>query len=130
MRKFIALLPLTLLALSACSPHTTGATEVGVKFNKVTHSTEIAQPGATYFFAPFINDWTTFDTSTQNLVMSAKGAEGDRKEKDDLRFKTRDGNDSETDVTVRWRIDPTRAASIWETVASTTEMLKERVVRP
>jgi len=130
MRKFTALLPLALFALSACSPHTTGATEVGVKFNKVTHSTEIAQPGATYFFAPFINDWTTFDTSTQNLVMSAKGGEGDRKEKDDLRFKTRDGNDIETDVTVRWRIDPSRAASIWETVAPTTEMLKERVVRP
>ena len=130
MRKLIALIPFTLLALTACTPHATGATEVGVKFNKVTHSTEIADPGATYFFAPFINDWTTYDTSTQNLVMSAKGTEGDRKEKDDLRFKTRDGNDIETDVTVRWRIDPTRAAFLWENVAPTTEALKERVVRP
>ena len=58
---------------------------------------------------PIINDWATYDTSTQNLVMSAKAVEGDRKEKDDLRFKTRDGNDIETDVTVRWRIDPTQA---------------------
>jgi regulator of protease activity HflC (stomatin/prohibitin superfamily) len=118
------------VSLTACSPHTTGATQVGVRFNKITRGTEIAPPGATYFFAPFVNDWTTFDTSTQNMVMSAKVAEGDRKEKDDLRFKTRDGNDIETDVVVRWRIDPTRAADIWKLVAPTTDALKERVVRP
>ena len=129
MKRLICLAAIT-YALTACSPHTTGATQVGVRFNKITRNTEIAAPGATYFFAPFVNDWTTFDTSTQNLVMSAKNAEGDRKEKDDLRFKTRDGNDIETDVTVRWRIDPARAADIWKLVAPTTEVLKERVVRP
>ena len=124
-------LALSLLALAAaCTPHTTGATQVGVRFNKITHATEIAEPGATYFFAPIINDWATFDTSTQNLVMSAKAVEGDRKEKDDLRFKTRDGNDIETDVTVRWRIDPSRAAHIWQSVAPDTASLKERIVRP
>ncbi|MEA2571314.1 MAG: hypothetical protein QOI24_3315 [Acidobacteriota bacterium] len=130
MKTTIALLAFSLLTLSACTPHTTQATEVGVRFNKITGSTEIADPGATYFFAPIINDWATFDTSTQSLVMSAKVEAGDRKEKDDLRFKTRDGNDIETDVTVRWRIDPTRAASVWKLVAPTTEALKERVVRP
>jgi regulator of protease activity HflC (stomatin/prohibitin superfamily) len=130
MKTTIALLALTLVALTACTPHTTQATQVGVRFNKITGSTEIADPGATYFFAPFVNDWATFDTSTQSLVMSAKAEGGDRKEKDDLRFKTRDGNDIETDVTVRWRIDPTRAASVWQHVAPDTESLKERVVRP
>ena len=130
MKTTIALLALSLLTFSACTPHTTQATEVGVRFNKITGSTEIADPGATYFFAPIVNDWATFDTSTQNLVMSAKVEGGDRREKDDLRFKTRDGNDIETDVTVRWRIDPTRAASVWKLVAPNTESLKERVVRP
>ena len=128
MKTLIALLAAALLA--SCTPHTTGATQVGVRFNKITRSTEIAEPGATYFFAPLMNDWTTFDTSTQNLVMSAKAEEGDRKTKDDLRFKTRDGNDIETDVTVRWRIDPSHAADIWRSVAPTTEALKERLVRP
>jgi len=124
-------LALSLLALAAaCTPHTTGATQVGVRFSKITRGTEIAPPGATYFFAPFVNDWTTFDTSTQNLIMSAKVAEGDRKEKDDLFFKPRTAYDIETDVTVRWRIDPTRAADIWKQVAPTTEALKDRVVRP
>jgi hypothetical protein len=102
---------------------------VGVRFNKLTRNTEIAPPGATYFFAPVLNDWATFDTSTQVLVMSRAGGQGDRREKDDLRFKTRDGNDIETDVTVRWRIDPARAAAVWQTVAPTTEALKERLVR-
>lgn len=128
--KTLLTLFVLLLLLSGCTPHTTQATEVGVRFNKITRSTEITEAGATYFFAPIINDWTTFDTSTQNLIMSAKAEAGDRKEKDDLRFKTRDGNDIETDVTVRWRIDPSRAAAIWRSDAPTTLALKERVVRP
>jgi regulator of protease activity HflC (stomatin/prohibitin superfamily) len=119
----------TLIA-GACTPHTTGATEVGVRFNKLTSTTEVAQPGATYFFTPVVNDWTVFDVSTQSLIMSAKASAGDRREKDDLRFKTRDGNDIETDVTVRWRIDPSKAAFVWEHVAPSTDDLKERLVRP
>ncbi|HEV3484811.1 MAG TPA: SPFH domain-containing protein [Vicinamibacterales bacterium] len=126
----IALTAAALALLSACTPHTTAATEVGIRFNKITRATEIAQPGATYFFLPIVNDWTKFDVSTQNLVMSAKVAEGERREKDDLRFKTRDGNDIETDVTVRWRIDPTKAAEIWKHVAPSTTTLRQRLVRP
>lgn len=130
MRKILtALLAVSLLAVTACTPHTTEATEVGVRFNKLTRSTTIADPGATYFFVPIINDWATYDTSTQSLIMSAKVTAGDRKEKDDLRFKTRDGNDIETDVTVRWRIDPSRAAYIWQVVAPTTGSLEETLVR-
>ena len=116
--------------LFACTPHTTGATEVGVRLNKITRAKEVAEPGATYFFAPIINDWATFDTSTQSLIMTAKATEGDRGEKDDLRFKTRDGNDIETDVTIRWRIDPAKAAYIWQVVAPSTRGIKERVGRP
>ena len=131
MKKLLMLLlSLALPAMTACTPHTTAATEVGVRFNKITRTTEVSSPGATYFFAPFINDWTVFDVSTQNLVMSAKAAGGDRQVKDDLRFKTRDGNDIETDVTVRWRIDPASATKIWQLAAPSTEALKERLVRP
>jgi len=129
-KTLIALSAAAIATLAACTPHTTAATEVGVQFNKITRSTEVAQPGATYFFAPIINIWTVFDVSTQNLVMSRKAEGGDRLEKDDLRFKTRDGNDIETDVTIRWRIDPSQAAKIWEQSAPSTRTLKERVVRP
>src|SRR3954465_632403 len=129
MKPLIALVAVLPFA-AACTPHTTQATEVGGRFNKVPQTTETSDPGATYFFMPIMNDWATYDTSTQSLVMSAKAADGDRKAKDDLRFKTRDGNDIETDVTVRWRIDPSRADYIWRTVAPTTVALKERLVRP
>jgi regulator of protease activity HflC (stomatin/prohibitin superfamily) len=117
-------------ALAACTPHTTGATEVGVQFNKITRNTEVAQPGATYFFMPILNDWTKYDVSTQNLVMAAKVKQGGRRDKDDLVFKTRDGNDIETDVTVRWRIDPSKSAEIWKTVARSREDIEEKLVRP
>jgi regulator of protease activity HflC (stomatin/prohibitin superfamily) len=126
-KLLLALLLFPLLA--ACTPHTTGATEVGVQFNKITRSTEVAPPGATYFFMPIVNDWTKYDVSTQNLIMAAK-VPGARREKDDLVFKTRDGNDIETDVTVRWRIDPSRSAQIWQTVGRSSGDIKEKLLRP
>ena len=127
-RTVIALAAASLLCATACTPHNTGATEVGVRFNKITRSTEVASPGATYFFVPIVNDWTKFDVSTQSLVMSAQVTRG--KQKDDLRFKTRDGNDIETDVTVRWRIDPSKAVRIWELAAPSTQFVEARLVRP
>ena len=131
-KLMIPLLALTLaaLALAGCTPHTTQATEVGVKFNKLTRSFELKEPGATHFFMPLINDWQTFDISLRSLIMTAKAQQGDRQGKDDLRFKTRDGNDIETDVTVRWRIDQTRVAYVWKYVAPGSDTVQERLVRP
>jgi regulator of protease activity HflC (stomatin/prohibitin superfamily) len=127
-RTLIAIAAASILCAAACTPHNTEATEVGVRFNKITRTTEVAPPGATYFFTPIVNDWTKFDVSTQSLVMTAQVTRG--KQKDDLRFKTRDGNDIETDVTVRWRIDPTKAVRIWELAAPSTELIEARLVRP
>ncbi|MDP9195131.1 MAG: SPFH domain-containing protein [Acidobacteriota bacterium] len=130
-RTLIALAAASLLlTTAACTPHATGATEVGIRFNKITRATEVAPPGATYFFTPIVNDWTKFDVSTQSLVMSAQATSKHRGQKDDLRFKTRDGNDIETDVTVRWRIDPSKAVRIWELAAPSTQLLEDRLVRP
>ena len=72
-----ALCSLSLLA-GACTPHRTGVTEVGVKFNKVTKSLDTYPPGATYFFMPILNDWKTYDVRQRNLVMTAQASEGDR----------------------------------------------------
>lgn len=115
---------------TGCTPHRTGATEVGIRFNKLTGATEQMGPGAVYFFVPGLNDWKTYDVSTQNLVMTREVQSGDRQGKDDLRFKTRDGNDIETDIVIRWRIEPARATRLWRQVAPSTEALKERLVRP
>jgi regulator of protease activity HflC (stomatin/prohibitin superfamily) len=129
MKRTLILLA-TIVTMTSCMPHHTGATQVGVRFNKATGSVERADPGATYFFAPFVNDWKTFDVSTQNLVMTAETTAGDRSTKDDLRFKTRDGNDIETDVTIRWRIDPSKVEFLWKQVGPSTIEVKERLVRP
>ena len=126
----LALAALLPLALSGCLPSKTEATEVGVRFNKLTGSYSEYPPGATYFFFPVVGDWQVFDISLRNLAMTSDSKSGDRTGKDDLRFKTRDGNDIETDVTVRWRIDPTKAAHIWKFVATSTEDVEERLVRP
>ena len=128
LRSLALLLPLA--GLTGCVPHTTAATEIGVKFNKITSSYEVKEPGATHFFLPILNDWKTYDISLRNLVMTADAASGNREGKDDLRFKTRDGNDIETDVTIRWRIDPTKVSQIWKTVAPNTDTVEERLVRP
>jgi regulator of protease activity HflC (stomatin/prohibitin superfamily) len=132
MRPFTLLGCSLLLAagLAGCTPHHTEATEVGVKFNKLTSKFEVKDAGATYFFPPIINDWKTYDVSLRNLTMTTAASTGSRREKDDLRFKTRDGNDIETDVTVRWRVDPTRVAFLWKFVAPSTEGVEERLVRP
>jgi regulator of protease activity HflC (stomatin/prohibitin superfamily) len=131
MTRFL-ILTFSLLALwlAGCTPHQTEATEVGVKFNKLTRSYEMKEAGATHFFLPVLNDWKTFDTSFRNLVMTADVQAGGRQGKDDLRFKTRDGNDIETDVTVRWRIDPAKVDYVWKYVAPSTELVEERLVRP
>jgi hypothetical protein len=131
-RALPALPALLALALqtTACTPHHTGPTEVGVAFNKVTRSLDLKSPGATYFFMPFVNAWNTYDISQRSLIMSADTSAGDRREKDDLRFKTRDGNDIDTDITVRWRIDPTQVGLIWQKVAPSSDEVEQRLVRP
>jgi regulator of protease activity HflC (stomatin/prohibitin superfamily) len=130
-QTFLATLVLLLaVSLTGCTPHTTEATEVGVKFNKLTGSYEIMEAGANYFFMPVVNDWKKYDISQRNLVMTADVQSGDRQGKDDLRFKTRDGNDIDTDVTIRWRIDPRKVKHLWKEVAPSTEEVENRLVRP
>jgi regulator of protease activity HflC (stomatin/prohibitin superfamily) len=117
-------------ALGGCTPHTTEATEVGVKYNKLTGAKEVMAPGANYFFLPLVNDWKKYDVSLRNLTMTAAVNAGDRQGKDDLRFKTRDGNDIDVDVTIRWRVDPTRVGYLWQKVAPSTDDVQDRLVRP
>jgi len=56
--------------------------------------------------------------------------EGDRAERDDVEFKTHDGNDIAVDVTVAWRIDTAKAPWILEHVGGSTAEVKENLVRP
>jgi len=86
-------------------------------------------PGSTYIFLPFVNDWHTFDTKLQNLEMTIHSSRGDRKSRDDLLFKTIDGNDIGLDVIIAYRIDPSQAPYILQYVAKDNRTLREKVVR-
>ena len=120
--------------LTGC--YSTGPTEVGVRttkfaiFGKAGVKEEYYAPGATYVFLPFMTDWHKFDIKLQNLEMIADPRRGDRRYKDDLRFKTKDGNDVRVNVTVAWRIDPKKAPYLLKFVGLSTPQVKERLVRP
>lgn len=124
-----------LFAFSGCVPHTTGETEVGVRtikfalWGKKGVEDMVYAPGSTYFFLPFINDWNTFDTKLQNLEMTYVRTRGDRKARDDLLFKTIDGNDISLDVIIAYRINPQQAPFILQFVAENNDMLRQKIVR-
>ncbi|MBN1551164.1 prohibitin family protein [bacterium] len=122
-----------ILMLSGCMVVSTGPTEVGVRTKKIGPNKGIEQtiysPGATYFFLPFINDWHTFDTKLVNVEMTFNTNQGDRKRRDDLLFKTIDGNDISLDVIISYRLDPMKAPYILEYVARDNDQLKDSVIR-
>jgi regulator of protease activity HflC (stomatin/prohibitin superfamily) len=123
------------LVLGGCAMKSTGETEVGVRTKKFALFGEkgvedrVYPQGATYFFFPFINDWHTFDTKLQNLEMTADTNRGDRRSRDDLLFKTIDGNDISLDVIVAYRIDPEKAPYILQYVATNDRQLREKIMR-
>lgn len=125
---------LTLLA-SGCMPYSTGATEIGVRtvkwspFGGKGVQKEPYAPGSTYFFAPFITDWHTFDTRVQKLVMAADPDSSNFGSQDDLKFKTIDGNDISLDVIISYRINPEEAVHILQRVGTTDDQVRDNIVR-
>src|SRR6185369_4110802 len=135
MRTITIVVVLAALAVFSFWPHTTGPTEVGVRTVKWSPITpkgvidEVYAPGATYFFPAVLSDWHTFDTKLQNIEMTFDPTRGDRQHRDDLLFKTVDGNDISLDVIVSYRIDPTKAPIIVQYVATSDFELRDKVVR-
>jgi len=131
----IALIIILFCMVNGCIPHTTGETEVGVRTKKIAFWGEKGveekayEPGSTYFFLPFINGWNTFDTKLQNLEFTFDVNRGDRSSRDDLLFKSIDGNDISLDMIIAYRIDPNKAHIILQNVARNDGELKEKIVR-
>ncbi|MBI3757778.1 MAG: prohibitin family protein [Deltaproteobacteria bacterium] len=135
MKILSTIIVIILLGAFLFSPHTTGPTEVGVRtikwslFGKKGVENYVYQPGGVYFFPAVINDWHVFDTKLQNVEMTHDPKRGDRQMRDDLLFKTIDGNDISLDVIIAYRIDPEKAPLILQHVASSDFELKDNVVR-
>ena len=124
---------LLVLTLTGCGA--TSSTEVGVRtrlvwFFEKRGTQEVYAPGGVYFFLPLINTWNTLPISQQNLFMTVSPTEGDRLGRDDITFKTKDGNNVYIDVNVMWRIDPKRADYLVSNVGQSALEIKERLVRP
>lgn len=123
------------VSFSGCIPHKTGTTDVGIRVKKINFTgkkgveEKTYSPGAVYFFLPFINDWYTLDTRLFNLEMTINPYRGDKKGRDDLLFKTIDGNDISLDVVISYRIIPEKASYIIQYVASDDISLKNKIVR-
>lgn len=128
------LLALALLVL-LFYPHRTGPTEIGVRTRKFALigksgvDEEVYPPGATYFFPALINDFATFDTRLQQLEMTHDERSGDKPFRDDLLFKTIDGNDISLDVIVSYRIDPAKAPYILQFVGTSDFEVRDKVMR-
>jgi len=123
-----------MLTATGCVFYRTGETEVGVRTRKIALTGKGVEdkaypPGGTYIFLPFINDWHTFDTKLQNLEMVFDHRRGDRRTRDDLLFKTIDGNDISLDVIIAYRIDAQKAPYILQNVAVDNRTLRDKIVR-
>lgn len=135
-QRFLLVLLLVLLCATAgCVTRSTDSTEVGVRtkklalFGKAGVEDRVYPPGSTFFFLPLINDWHTFDVKLQNMEMTIDTRKGDIKARDDLLFKTVDGNDISLDVILAYRVDPKKAAYILQNVAKNDYELRGKVVR-
>jgi len=135
MKTLLIIVLSLLLSTLLFYPHTTGPTEVGVRtikwslFGKKGVEDHVYAPGAVYFFPAVLNDWSVFDTRLQNIEMTFDPKRGDRLFRDDLLFKTIDGNDISLDVIISYRIDPQKAPFILQYVAGSDFELKDNVVR-
>jgi regulator of protease activity HflC (stomatin/prohibitin superfamily) len=133
----ISLIPvvIALLILLPFFAHNTKSTEVGVRIIKWSLLGKrgiykhIYAPGATYFFPPVINGWHVYDTKLQNMEMTSS-QRGARLGKDDLVFKTIDGNDIALDVIIAYRLDPQKMPEILQNVGKSNSELEEKLVRP
>ncbi|MGE0822526.1 MAG: SPFH domain-containing protein [Candidatus Binatia bacterium] len=135
MKVLVTLIVLLSLVVLFPFPHTTGPTEVGVRtikwsplYKKGVVETPY-EPGSTYFFSPILNDWHVFDTRLQNIEMTRGPKRGDRAIRDDLLFKTVDGNDLSLDVIISYRIDREKAPFVLQYVANSDLDLKDNVIR-
>lgn len=137
MRRLLSCTVLCLLLglLSGCVLYSTKPNEVGVRtrmvgvFGSAGVQPEVYAPGSTYFFLPIFNRWNTFDVNLQNMEMTAQVSKGDMLGRDDLNFKTIDGNDIGLDLIISYRVIPEKTPYILSYVAQNDRELRSKIVR-
>ncbi len=120
-----AAIVLIILGISSSTIKQIDAGEVGVQsvFGKVSERT---LSSGLNFVNPLANI-TVFDSKTQNYTMSGVHDEGDREGDDAIRVLTADGLEVVVDLTVLYRILPSRAPTILQEIGPD---YKDKIVRP
>lgn len=134
--SIILLLTILLSSISSAFWYKTSSTEIGVRINKIASffgknaiSSEIAESSRVHFWIPFFQDFFVFDTSIQSIEMTFDPGTGDLKKRDDLLFKTVDGNDISLDVILQYRILASKAPYILQYIARNNNELKYKIIR-
>jgi len=132
----ISIISILILNVSFSFMYKTGSTEIGVKINKLASfwgknavSQKIAQSSRVHFWIPFLQDFHVFDVGIQSIEMTFDPRTGDLKRRDDLLFKTIDGNDISLDVIIQYRIIASKAPYILQYVAADDNELKHKIIR-
>lgn len=121
------------LILTGCYVKT-NETEIAIKVKKFSLLGEagvdphIYAPGQIYFYIPFLQEMYKFNTKLQTITMVYSPSRGESF-RDDLLFKTIDGNDISLDVEVQFRIIPDKVKHMLENVAQNDTELRQNVVR-
>lgn len=132
-KKYILLL-LVVFITQGCMVKT-NETEMAVKiryfnlFGKNGVDEEVYAPGRYHFFIPLFSSMQKYDTRLRTIKMTFNPTTGDRRRRDDLLFKTIDGNDISLDVIIQYRIIPEKAPYIIQYVAQNDIELKETIIR-
>jgi regulator of protease activity HflC (stomatin/prohibitin superfamily) len=116
----IIILGLLLSTIKIIEP---GKVGVQVLFGKVQDN--ILESGL-HVINPLV-EVTTFDTRTQNYTMSAVGNEGAKEGDDAIRVLSSDGLEVTIDLSVLYKVDPTKAPYILQNIG---EEFVDKIVRP
>jgi regulator of protease activity HflC (stomatin/prohibitin superfamily) len=100
----IALIGLTLLALSAFRVQRVSGTEIGIKVNNVTGEITVIAESGTNIYNGLLNSFHLLDMTVQRLEMVSQIGRGERSGRDDLRIKTVDGSDVFLDLTINYQL--------------------------
>ena len=88
--------------------HVTGE-EVGVLLDRFSGEVTIIEQSGAKIYNGIRYQFSVLDKTLQTLEMTKSTGRGDRKGKDDIRIKTKDGSDVYVDVKVQYRIIPEQA---------------------
>ncbi len=135
MKILIPSIFLALLSLSSGCIKKTSETEIGIKidkfsiFGKTGVQEEVYAPGQYHIYIPIFQELLIFDSMLQTIAMTYDSKTGSAKYRDDLLFKSVDGNDISLDVIIQYRIDPHNVHHLVQYVARDDQDLKEVIIR-